>query len=216
MPSEGNSVDMIAEVRRQFYKAGWIEDSFNRVCRNLGVDLNELYSDNATQVDGALTKLSTFMLDRDQVARLIQEDANDYVQLLATSDKAYQQWRVNPVVSSGKVAERNGDAFILELADADTKIPSGDLLDSTGKVGGYNEVEPSLTYLGADSRVLSTGIEKDTRFEGIESNPYHPLDFIGVRVELSRPFSSDSLKKEAAVEEPQSQEIRTEPVVPEA
>lgn len=216
MPSEGNSVDMIAAVKRQFYKPGWIEDGFSRVVRKTGIDLNELFADNAGKIDGAVTQLSTMMVDRDEISRTLHQDAVDFVQQIATSDKAYQQWRVSPVGLLGKMAERNGDAFIFEIATSDKSIPAGDLLDSAGKVGGLSDLDQSVTYLGADSRVVKDADSLGSQFNSIEPNPHHPLDFIGVRVELSKTFSPNSLMRDKVAPTAGFQETHEAPIAPEA
>jgi hypothetical protein len=65
-------------------------------------------------------------------------------------------------------------------------------------VGGFNELDDNLTYIAADSRIDTTPEFEQMKFEKISHNPLHPLDFLGVRVELSKPFNSSLFSKKEA------------------
>jgi hypothetical protein len=196
MPNEGNSGDMTAQVRRDFYRPGWIDDGFTRIIRGLNIDLTELYADDANLVIGPLAKLSDLMADTNQVARRFEEDASSRVQEISTSGPSYQKWRVEPLGMIGQPGVDSGATFILDLAKANRQIPDGNLLGARGKVSGSNELDDNLTYIAADSRIDVSPEFEEMKFERLSHNPLHPLDFLGVRVELSKPFNSSLFHKE--------------------
>lgn len=188
MPSEGNAEQMISEVRQQFFKAGWIDDSFTRVVRRMNLDLNGVYSDDANQVNGPLAKLAGIVSDKNFIASRFEQDAMERVEEIATSGQAYEQWRVEALGMLGQKGVDSGEKFIGDLENGSGQIPSGDLLNSKGNVSGSNLLDEELTYVGADSRILKTA-----NVDRIQLNPVHPLDFIGTRVELSKSFSTKEL-----------------------
>jgi hypothetical protein len=214
MPNEGNSGDMTAQVRRDFYKPGWIEDGFTRVIRGLDVDLTALYADDANLAIGPLAKLSNLMSDSAQVSRRFEEDASARVQQISTSGPSYQQWRVEPLGMIGQPGVDSGATFILDLAKGTRQVPDGNLLGARGKVSGSNELDDNLTYIAADSRIDITPEFERINFERISHNPLHPLDFLGVRVELSKPFNSGLFRTEAT--DAQESDQPEEPEAPEA
>jgi hypothetical protein len=188
MPNEGNTGDMTAQVKRDFYRPGWIEDSFNRTVRGLNIDLTKLYNDDANLLIGPLAKLSELMSDGVEVTTRFDEDATARVQDISTSGPSYQKWRVEPLGMIGRAGVDSGATFILDLLKGSKHIPDGGLLGSRGAVSGANESDETLTYVAADSRI-SLGPEMEgSGLERISPNPVHPLDFLGVRVELSKPF----------------------------
>lgn len=198
MPNEGNSGDMTAQVRRDFYKPGWIDDSFTRIVRGLKVDLTELYADDANLAIGPLAKLSNLMADTNEIAKRFEEDASSRVQEISTSGPSYQKWRVEPLGMIGQPGVDSGATFILDLGKGSKQIPDGNLLGAQGQVGGFNELDDNLTYIAADSRIDTSPEFEQMKFEKISHNPLHPLDFLGVRVELSKPFDSSLLHKKEA------------------
>jgi hypothetical protein len=195
MPNEGNSGDMTAQVKRDFYKPGWIDDSFTRMVRGLNFDLTELYADDANLVIGPLAKLSTLAADTNEMARRFEQDASSRVQEISTSGPSYQKWRVEPLGMIGQPGVDSGATFILDLAKGNKHIPHGNLLGAQGQVGGFNELDENLTYIAADSRIDTPREFEQMKFEKIAHNPLHPLDFLGVRVELSKPFNSSLFSK---------------------
>jgi hypothetical protein len=193
MPNEGNTGDMTAQVKREYYKPGWIDDSFTRIVRGQKVDLTDLYNDDANLVVGPLAKLSAMMSNGDEFAKMFDEDASIRVQEISTSGPSYQKWRVEPLGMIGQAGVDSGSTFILELAKESVRIPDGDLLSARGQVNGANDLDGNLTYIAADSRIVSNPELDGEKLERISPNPLHPLDFIGVRVELSKPFGSSLL-----------------------
>lgn len=196
MPNEGNSGDMTAQVRRDFYKPGWIDDSFTRIIRGLKVDLTELYADDANLVIGPLAKLSDLLSDANQTAKRFEDDASARVQEISTSGPSYQKWRVEPLGMIGQPGVDSGATFILDLGKGSRQIPDGNLLGARGKVSGSNELDANLTYIAADSRIDVSPEFEEMKFERISHNPLHPLDFLGVRVELSKPFNASLFNKD--------------------
>lgn len=197
MPSEGNADQMINQVKQQFYKAGWIDDSFTRIARKMNVDLNDVFADDANQVNGPLAKLAEVLSDSTEIAKRFEEDAIARVQEIATSGQAYEQWRVETLGMLGQQGVDSGEKFIGELAQGSGQIPSGNLLNAKGNVSGINSLDDELTYVGADFRIL-----KDLDVDRIKLNPQHPLDFIGIRVELSKSFSVREIESSGAVIQP--------------
>lgn len=195
MPNEGNAGDMTEQVKRDFYKPGWIDDSFTRIVRGLKVDLTELYADDANLAIGPLAKLSGLMSDTDEMAKRFEEDASSRVQEISTSGPSYQKWRVEPLGMIGQSGLDSGATFILDLAKGSRQIPDGNLLGAQGQVGGFNELDENLTYIAADSRIEASQEFEQAKLEKISHNPLHPLDFLGVRVELSKPFNSSLFGK---------------------
>jgi hypothetical protein len=95
----------------------------------------------------------------------------------------------------GQPGVDSGATFILDLAKGNKHIPHGNLLGAQGQVGGFNELDENLTYIAADSRIDTPREFEQMKFEKIAHNPLHPLDFLGVRVELSKPFNSSLFSK---------------------
>jgi hypothetical protein len=181
---------MVSEVRQQFFKAGWIDDSFTRIVRRMNLDLNDVYSDDANQVNGPLAKLAGIVSDNEFIAIRFEQDSMERVEEIATSGQAYEQWRVEALGMLGQKGVDSGEKFIGDLENGSGQIPSGNLLNSKGNVSGSNRLDEELTYVGADSRIL-----KGATVDRIKLNPMHPLDFIGTRVELSKSFSTKELAK---------------------
>jgi hypothetical protein len=87
----------------------------------------------------------------------------------------------------------SGSTFILELTKGNVRIPDGDILSARGQVNGSNDLDENLTYFAADSRIVSNPELNVEELEKITPNPLHPLDFLGVRVEISKPFATELL-----------------------
>ena len=173
----------------------------------MNIDLNTLYADDANQVDGPLAKLAGIVSEEGALARKFEDDASTRIQEISTSGQAYQQWRVEPFGMLGQSGVDSGEEFIKELTKANSQIPTGNLLGSRGQVSGYNQLDEDLTYFAADSRIL-----RDSVIERIEPNPLHPLDFVGVRVELSKSFSVRDIKEPEATSSKTVEEL-TLPIV---
>ena len=188
MPSDGNAEHMIAQVKNQFYRAGWIEDSFVRVVRRMNLDLNDIYDDDANKANGPLAKLVEVFSDVREFSRRFEQDAIERVEEISTSGQAYEQWKVETLGMLGQQGLDSGEKFIADLLQGNTQIPSGNLLNARGNVSGCNHLDDGLTYVAADSRIL-----KNATVERIQPNPIHPLDFVGIRVELSKSFSAKEL-----------------------
>jgi hypothetical protein len=133
------------------------------------------------------------MSNGDEFAKMFDEDASIRVHEISTSGPSYQKWRVEPLGMIGQAGVDSGSTFILELAKESVRIPDGDLLSARGQVNGANDLDGNLTYIAADSRIVSNPELDGEKLERISPNPLHPLDFIGVRVELSKPFGSSLL-----------------------
>jgi hypothetical protein len=193
MPNEGNTGDMTAQVKRDFYRPGWIEDSFARITRRVNVNLTDLYNDDANLEVGPLATLAKLFSTGDEIAKMLDQDASARVQEISTSGPSYQKWRVEPLGMIGQHGIDSGSTFILELTKGNVRIPDGDILSARGQVNGSNDLDENLTYFAADSRIVSNPELNVEELEKITPNPLHPLDFLGVRVEISKPFATELL-----------------------
>jgi len=189
MPQEYSEGDMVDDVKRKFYKAGWIGESFSNIVARLGFNLNDLYADDTNLAVGPLTRLSVIFSDTEKVAQIFSEDSALRVQSISTSDRAYQQWRVKPLGMRESAGNETGESFIEALLPGSTQIPSGNLLSSSGQVLGSSDIDSQITFVAIDQRMMR---DKDVR--RIDSNELHPLDFVGVRVEFSKPFSAEKIR----------------------